>query len=263
MGATARSTCAGLRGQPGRLRLDGSTCTSSPANRRCRSRVDRRAGELKDEGKIRHVGVSNVTRISWEAERVTRWCGAERYNVVDGLERCWTCVTADAGVLRGRDRGHRGHPGVWRGGGTRERAAGGLAWLLTLAQVCRWLGDGPREQNVAAAASISPEEIRAITWRAAACEVAEPMIRVRARERDPPRTPRRPGPGRAGIASRRRWPAIMAALLGLGAWLRGRSWETIHEGLPCPGLSAPPGARRTARRWPGRKRAGRPVSSWW
>ena len=56
--------------------------------------------ELKDEGKIRHIGVSNVTEEQFrEAERVTAMVSVQnRYNVVDRSsepmldlcdQRCW------------------------------------------------------------------------------------------------------------------------------------------------------------------------------
>lgn len=76
---------------------------------------------------------------------------------------------------------------------------------------------------------------------------------------------RRPCP-----AGRARWSGGMAgveddlspAFLAGVEVLVGRERRSTRA-LPCPGLSAPPGARRTARRWPGRRRADRPVSGWW
>ena len=131
--------------------------------------------ELKDEGKIRHIGVSNVTEQQFrEAERVTAIVSVQnRYNVVDRssepmLDLCdqemlvfipWAPIeqTGTIPALMAAAR---------RRGVTERQVA--LAWLLTRSpQVLPIPGSGDPEhveQNIAAAAiDLAAEEIRAIT----------------------------------------------------------------------------------------------------
>ena len=129
--------------------------------------------ELKDEGKIRHIGVSNVT----EAERVIAIVSVQnRYNVADRssepmLDLCdqemvvfipWAPIeeTGRIPALMAATRRH----------GVTERQVA-LAWLLTRSpQVLPIPGSGSPEhveQNVAAASiELTPEEIRAMTLAA-------------------------------------------------------------------------------------------------
>ena len=131
--------------------------------------------ELKDEGKIRHIGVSNVTEDQLrEAERVTAVVSVQnRYNVADRssepmLVLCdlemvvfipWAPIeetgTIPALMVAARRRG------------VTERQVA-LAWLLSRSpQVLPIPGSGDPdhvEQNVAAASiELTDEEIRAIT----------------------------------------------------------------------------------------------------
>ena len=131
--------------------------------------------ELKDEGKIRHVGVSNVTEDQFrEAERVTAVVSVQnRYNVADRssepmLDLCdqemlvflpWAPIE-DTGAIPAVLAAARRHR-------VSERQVA-LAWLLTRSpQVLPIPGSGDPdhvEQNVAAASiDLTPEEIRAIT----------------------------------------------------------------------------------------------------
>ena len=134
--------------------------------------------KLKDEGKIRHIGVSNVTEDQFrEAERVAAIVSVQnRYNVVDRssepmLDLCdlemlvfmpWAPIeetrTIPALMAAARRRG------------VTERQVA-LAWLLTRSpQVLPIPGSGDPEhveQNVAAASiELTDEEIRAITLAA-------------------------------------------------------------------------------------------------
>lgn len=134
--------------------------------------------ELKDEGKIRHIGVSNVTEDQFrEAERVRAIVSVQnRYNVVDRssepmLDLCdlemvvfipWAPIeqTGTIPALMAAAR---------RRGVTERQVA--LAWLLTRSpQVLPIPGSGDPEhveQNVAAAAiELTAGEIRAITLAA-------------------------------------------------------------------------------------------------
>src|ERR1700761_1119550 len=131
--------------------------------------------ERKDEGKIRHIGVSNVTEQQFrEAEQVTAIVSVQnRYNVADRssepiLDLCdqemlaflpWAPIEhaepTPALVAAARRRG----------GAERQVA---LAWLLTRSpQVLPIPGSGDPEhveQNIAAASiELTAEEIRAIT----------------------------------------------------------------------------------------------------
>ena len=131
--------------------------------------------ELKDEGKIRHIGVSNVTEQQFrEAEQVTAIVSVQnRYNVADRssepiLDLCdqemlaflpWAPIehaeTIPALVTAARRRG------------AAERQVA-LAWLLTRSpQVLPIPGSGDPEhveQNIASASiELTTEEIRAIT----------------------------------------------------------------------------------------------------
>jgi pyridoxine 4-dehydrogenase len=131
--------------------------------------------ELKDEGKIRHVGVSNFTEDQLRAaERVTAVVSVQnRYNVADRssepmLDLCdremlvflpWAPIedTRSIPAVLAAARRHR----------VSERQVA-LAWLLTRSpQVLPIPGSGNPdhvEQNVAAASiELTPEEIRAIT----------------------------------------------------------------------------------------------------
>jgi pyridoxine 4-dehydrogenase len=131
--------------------------------------------ELKDEGKIRHIGVSNVTEQQFrEAERVTPIVSVQnRYNVTDRssepmLDLCdqemlvfipWAPIepTATIPALTTAAR---------RRGVTERQVA--LAWLLTRSpQVLPIPGSGDPEhveQNIAAATiELTAEETRAIT----------------------------------------------------------------------------------------------------
>src|ERR1700722_10774153 len=131
--------------------------------------------ELKDEGKIRHIGVSNVTEQQFrEAERVTAIVSVQnRYNVIDRssepmLDLCdqemlvfipWAPIeqTGTIPALMAAARRH----------GVTERQVA-LAWLLTRApQVLPIPGSGGPEhveQNIAAASiELTAEEIKAIT----------------------------------------------------------------------------------------------------
>jgi pyridoxine 4-dehydrogenase len=131
--------------------------------------------ELKDEGKIRHIGVSNVTEQQFrEAERVTPIVSVQnRYNVTDRssepmLDLCdqemlvfipWAPIepTATSPALTTAAR---------RRGVTERQVA--LAWLLTRSpQVLPIPGSGDPEhveQNIAAATiELTAEETRAIT----------------------------------------------------------------------------------------------------
>jgi aryl-alcohol dehydrogenase-like predicted oxidoreductase len=131
--------------------------------------------ELKDEGKIRHVGVSNFTEDQLrEAQRVTAVVSVQnRYNVADRssepiLDLCdqemlvflpWAPIedTRDIPAVLAAARRHH----------VSERQVA-LAWLLTRSpQVLPIPGSGDPdhvEQNVAAASlELTPEEIRAIT----------------------------------------------------------------------------------------------------
>ena len=131
--------------------------------------------ELKDEGKIRHIGVSNVTEQQFrEAERVTAIVSVQnRYNVVDRssepmLDLCdremlvfipWAPIeqTGTFPALMAAAR---------RRGVTERQVA--LAWLLTRSpQVLPIPGSGDPEhveQNIAAASiELTAAEIRAIT----------------------------------------------------------------------------------------------------
>jgi len=131
--------------------------------------------ELKDEGKIRHIGVSNVTEQQFrEAERVTAIVSVQnRYNVVDRssepmLDLCdqemlvfipWAPIEQTRAIppLMAAAR---------RRGVTERQVA--LAWLLTRSpQVLPIPGSGDPEhveQNIAAASiELTAEEIRAIT----------------------------------------------------------------------------------------------------
>jgi aryl-alcohol dehydrogenase-like predicted oxidoreductase len=131
--------------------------------------------ELKDEGKIRHIGVSNVTEQQFrEAERVAAIVSVQnRYNVVDRssepmLDLCdqemlvfipWAPIeqTGTTPALMAAAR---------RRGVTERQVA--LAWLLTRSpQVLPIPGSGDPEhveQNIAAATiELTAEEIRAIT----------------------------------------------------------------------------------------------------
>src|SRR5260370_32446805 len=131
--------------------------------------------ELKDEGKIRHIGVSNFTEDQLrEAERVTAVVSVQnRYNVTDRssepmLDLCdlemlvflpWSPIE-DTGAI----------PAVLAAA-RRHRVSGrqaALAWLLTRSQQVLPIpgaGDPEHVEQNAAAASIdlTPEEIRAIT----------------------------------------------------------------------------------------------------
>ena len=139
--------------------------------------------ELKGEGKIRHVGVSNVTEDQFrEAERVTAIVSVQnRYNVVDRssepmLGLCdlemvvfipWAPIE-ETGTIPALMAAAR------RRGVTERQVA--LAWLLTRSpQVLPIPGSGNPEhveQNVAAAAiELTAEEIGAITLGG-----PEPMI---------------------------------------------------------------------------------------
>jgi pyridoxine 4-dehydrogenase len=130
--------------------------------------------ELKDEGKIRHIGVSNVTEDQFrEAERVTAVVSVQnRYNVVDRsseliLDLChqemlvfipWAPIE-ETGAIPALLNAAR------RRGVTERQVA--LAWLLTRSpQVLPIPGSGSPEhveQNIAAASiELTPEEIRAI-----------------------------------------------------------------------------------------------------
>ena len=134
--------------------------------------------ELKDEGKIRHIGVSNVTEDQFrEAERVTAIVSVQnRYNVVDRssepmLDLCdqemlvfvpWAPIEATGTIPALMAAARR------RGVSERQVA---LAWLLTRSpQVLPIPGSGNPEhveQNVAAASiELTDEEIRAITLAA-------------------------------------------------------------------------------------------------
>ena len=131
--------------------------------------------ELKDEGKIRHVGVSNVSEDQLrQAERVTAVVSVQnRYNVADRssepiLDLCdqemlvflpWAPIedTRDIPAVLAAARRHH----------VSERQVA-LAWLLTHSpQVLPIPGSGDPdhvEQNVAAASiDLGPEEIKAIT----------------------------------------------------------------------------------------------------
>jgi aryl-alcohol dehydrogenase-like predicted oxidoreductase len=131
--------------------------------------------ELKDEGKIRHIGVSNVTEDQLrEAEQVTAVVSVQnRYNVVDRssepmLDLCdqkmlvflpWAPIE-DARVFPAVLAAARRHR-------VSERQVA-LAWLLTRSpQVLPIPGSGEPdhvEQNVAAASiELTSAEIRAIT----------------------------------------------------------------------------------------------------
>ena len=131
--------------------------------------------ELKDEGKIRHVGVSNFTEDQFrEAERVTAIVSVQnRYNVVDrssepmlyvcDLEMVvfipWAPIE-ETGAIPALMAAAR------RRGVTERQVA--LAWLLTRSsQVLPIPGSGNPEhveENVAAASiELTDEEIRAIT----------------------------------------------------------------------------------------------------
>ena len=134
--------------------------------------------ELKDEGKIRHIGVSNVTEQQFrEAERVRTIVSVQnRYNVVDRssepmLDLCdhemlvfipWAPIeqTGTVPALMAAAR---------RRGVTERQVA--LAWLLTRSpQVLPIPGSGDpdhAEQNIAAASiELTAKEIRAITLAA-------------------------------------------------------------------------------------------------
>jgi pyridoxine 4-dehydrogenase len=131
--------------------------------------------ELKDEGKIRHIGVSNVTEQQFrEAERVTAIVSVQnRYNVIDRssepmLDLCdqemlvfipWAPIeqTGTVPALMAAAR---------RRGVTERQVA--LAWLLTRSpQVLPIPGSGDPEhveQNIAAATiELTAAETRAIT----------------------------------------------------------------------------------------------------
>ena len=131
--------------------------------------------ELKDEGKIRHIGVSNVTEDQFrEAERVVAVVSVQnRYNVADRssepmLDLCdlemvvfipWAPIE-ETGTIPALMAAAR------RRGVTERQVA--LAWLLTRSpQVLPIPGSGDPdhvEQNVAAASiELTDEEIRAIT----------------------------------------------------------------------------------------------------
>jgi aryl-alcohol dehydrogenase-like predicted oxidoreductase len=134
--------------------------------------------ELKDEGKIRHIGVSNVTEDQFrEAERATAVVSVQnRYNVTDRssepmLDLCdqemvvfipWAPIE-ETGIIPALMAAAR------RRGVTERQVA--LARLLTRSpQVLPIPGSGDPdhvEQNVAAASiDLTPEEIRAITLAA-------------------------------------------------------------------------------------------------
>jgi aryl-alcohol dehydrogenase-like predicted oxidoreductase len=134
--------------------------------------------ELKDEGKIRHIGVPNVTEDQFrEAERVAAIVSVQnRYNVVDRssepmLHLCdlemvvfipWAPIE-ETGTIPALMAAAR------RRGVTERQVA--LAWLLTRSpQVLPIPGSGNPEhveQNVAAASiELTDEEIRAITLAA-------------------------------------------------------------------------------------------------
>ena len=134
--------------------------------------------ELKNEGKIRHVGVSNVTEYQFrEAERVTAVVSVQnRYNVADRssepmLDLCdlemvvfipWAPIE-ETGTIPALMAAAR------RRGVTERQVA--LAWLLNRSpQVLPIPGSGDPdhvEQNVAAASiELTDEEIRAITLAA-------------------------------------------------------------------------------------------------
>src|SRR3984957_9541391 len=131
--------------------------------------------ELKDEGKIRHIGVSNVTEQQFrEAEQVTAVLSVQnRYNVIDRssepmLDLCdqemlvfipWAPIE-QAGTVPALTAAAR------RRGVTERQVA--LAWLLTRSlQVLPIPGSGDPEhveQNIAAAAiELTAEETTAIT----------------------------------------------------------------------------------------------------
>ena len=130
--------------------------------------------ELKDEGKIRHIGLSNVTEDQFrEAEQVTAVVSVQnRYNVVDRssepmLDLCdlemlvfipWAPIE-ETGAIPALLNAAR------RRGVTERQVA--LAWLLTRSpQVLPIPGSGSPEhveENIAAASiELTPEEIRAI-----------------------------------------------------------------------------------------------------
>ena len=131
--------------------------------------------DLKDEGKIRHIGVSNVTEQQLqEAERVTAIVSVQnRYNVVDRssepiLDLCdqemlvfmpWAPIEETGAVPAVMAAARR------RGVSERQVA---LAWLLTRSpQVLPIPGSSDPdhvEDNVAAASiELTAEEIRAIS----------------------------------------------------------------------------------------------------
>src|SRR3984957_18500686 len=127
--------------------------------------------ELKDEGKIRHIGVSNVTEQQFrEAERVTAIVSVQnRYNVIDRssepmLDLCdqemlvfipWAPIeqTGTIPALMAAARRH----------GVTERQVA-LAWCPRALPI-PGSGDPEHvEQNIAAASiELTAEEIRAIT----------------------------------------------------------------------------------------------------
>ena len=130
--------------------------------------------ELKDEGKIRHIGLSNVTEDQFrEAERVTAVVSVQnRYNVVDRssepmLDLCdlemlmfipWAPIEETGAIPALLN--------VARRRGVTERQVA-LAWLLTRSpQVLPIPGSGSPEhveENIAAASiELTPEEIRAV-----------------------------------------------------------------------------------------------------
>ena len=134
--------------------------------------------ELKDEGKVRHIGVSNVTEDQFgEAERVTAIVSVQnRYNVVDRssepmLDVCdqemlvfipWAPIEETSAIpaVIAAARRHKA---------TERQVA--LAWLLTRSpQVLPIPGSSNPEhveENVAAASiELTPKEIRAITLAA-------------------------------------------------------------------------------------------------
>jgi len=134
--------------------------------------------ELKDEGKIRHIGVSNVTEDQFgEAERVTAIVSVQnRYNAVDRssepmLDVCdqqmlafipWAPIE-EAGAIPAVIAAARRHKAT-------ERQVA-LAWLLTRSpQVLPIPGSSNPEhveENVAAASiELTVKEIRAITLAA-------------------------------------------------------------------------------------------------
>ena len=197
----ARSTC----GRPARARSGGcgstpssSTSTTAPI-RRCPTRISIGAlKELQDEGKIRHIGVSNVSLDQLETAReiVEVVSVQNRFNLIDRhsqdvLERCeelgiaffpWAPIAA----------GELAEPGgpVDRIASRHDASPGqvALAWLLAHSRRHRCRSQAPHPSSTSSRTSGRPR-------------CASPQDELAELESASAEERKRPGPRRPGLSS--------------------------------------------------------------